>query len=179
MADGGFGTAAKRHGARSRNKRNAPRIDAAPHPGPLPSDGRGNNHWLSWVGGWLSGQCSRGFPRETADDSPSPLSAVGPAKADGGEGRGEVEPLHRALHSAARLRSGCGFVALSFLCFFAADHFLVIQDLRFVSMADCGATIEDCWLAARAERGGGLGAAGGTFAGSGRGPVSLTRRRAD
>jgi hypothetical protein len=46
---------------------------------------------------------------EAADDSPSPLSAVGPAKADGGEGRGEVEPLVLVLHSAFHLRPCCGF----------------------------------------------------------------------
>ena len=42
--------------------------------------------------GWLSGISSRGFFGEADDGSPSPLSAVGPAKADGGGGRGVVEP---------------------------------------------------------------------------------------
>jgi hypothetical protein len=34
----------------------------------------------------------------------------------GGEGRGEVEPLLRALHSAVRLRPGCDFAALCPIC---------------------------------------------------------------
>ena len=67
-------------------------IDDGPHPGPLPSDGRGNGHRQSWVDGWLSVQCIRRFFGEADDGSPSPLSAVGPAKADGGGGRGVVEP---------------------------------------------------------------------------------------
>ena len=67
-------------------------VDAGPHPGPLPSDGRGNGNCAPWVDGGLSGQCSRRFSvgRQTLL---SPLSAVGPAKADGG-GRGEVEASH-------------------------------------------------------------------------------------
>jgi hypothetical protein len=64
------------------------RIDAGPHPGPLPSDGRGNGYRPPSVEGAFSNQCSRTFFTQTADSSPSPLSAAGPAKADGGEGPG-------------------------------------------------------------------------------------------
>ena len=79
-----------------------PRIDAGPHPGPLPSNGREDSCRPRSVDGGLSGISSRGYLSETAEDSPSP----------GGEGRGEVEPFLRALHSAVHLRSSCGFAAL-------------------------------------------------------------------
>jgi hypothetical protein len=98
------------------------RIDAGPHPGPLPSDGRGNGYCPPSVEGALSNQCSRRFFTQTADGSPSPLSAVGPAKADGGEGRGEVEPLLRRpplrCPSPLRLR----LAALGFLRLFEEDQ---------------------------------------------------------
>ena len=38
-----------------------PQIDGGPHPGPLPSDGRGNGCRPPSVDAWRSGECSRGL----------------------------------------------------------------------------------------------------------------------
>ena len=81
------------------------RIDADPHPIPLPSDGRGNSYSPPSANGGLSGQRSRGLFSETADDSPSPLSAVSHAKADGGEG---LPPACRETGEGAREAAGEG-----------------------------------------------------------------------
>jgi len=57
-------------------------VDDDPHPFPLPSDGRGNGHRQSWVGGGCPASAVAGF--SVRRRMVLPLLQ--------GEGRGEVEP---------------------------------------------------------------------------------------